>query len=748
MELDTTLHFNSPFKVSQSVDSSGGIIEFSPGINFIDGTVYYWRVMPASSGSNTAGSGNSFIYLSNSEIGFNQSHYFQHDFSDKNHIVIEPSTRKFRYDSLENTLFIKNGVFLTATNQEGDLTLSVNGSAYIRSGCVGYSLLFNVFDPKSFKPWTNSDGKYGSAATCSPSRGWNFEFSYMTAANRKKAMDFMDSIPEGYIIVVRNLLNNGQIGGFVNEWKNDTLLYGSGNSLYHKLKNAGMSNIDSFYKLRTFGFIYKKGGGGFAPVYATSKVEYDVMTLEATVKTPSNSGDLISPLYGPAKQWKNLYWDGTSLELDSHDEASINIIGISATGIHDTLIKNIKPIQSQVDISSINAKIYPYVKLHLKTRDTTDYSPYQLNYWRVTGEGVPEGVIAPNIYYHIKDTVDVAEPVDIKVAFKNITQIPFDSLKIKMVITDHNNRRTELPVVMHRPLNANDTLHVRYKIDTRQFAGDNYLYVDVNPDNHQIEQYHFNNFIYQKIYVRGDTTNPLLDVTFDNTHILNYDIVSSKPNIVIKLTDEAKWFLLNDPSTLSIQVREVATNRTKTYDFGNDTLQFYAAQQPPSASNTATAVFKPYFEKDGVYELIVKGKDMSENAAGNLEYKVAFEVINKPMISNMLNYPNPFTTSTAFVFTLTGSEVPQNIRIQILTVTGKVVREITKDELGPLRIGRNITEFKWDGTDQYGQKLGNGVYLYRVITNHHGKSLEKYKSSEDNTDKFFNKEYGKMYLMR
>ena len=53
--------------------------------------------------------------------------------------------------------------------------------------------------------------------------------------------------------------------------------------------------------------------------------------------------------------------------------------------------------------------------------------------------------------------------------------------------------------------------------------------------------------------------------------------------------------------------------------------------------------------------------------------EVVFTVINKPMISNLLNYPNPFTTSTAFVFTVTGSEVPQNMRIQILTITGKVV---------------------------------------------------------------------------
>src|SRR5690606_1486010 len=115
-----------------------------------------------------------------------------------------------------------------------------------------------------------------------------------------------------------------------------------------------------------------------------------------------------------------------------------------------------------------------------------------------------------------------------------------------------------------------------------------------------------------------------------------------------------------------IQVRDVATGEIRDYYFGTDTLQFQPAQQAPNNHNVATAIFRTYFEKDGTYELIVRGKDMSDNTAGRMEYRVFFEVINKAMISNMLNYPNPFTTSTAFVFTLTGSEVPQNIRIQIL----------------------------------------------------------------------------------
>jgi flagellar hook assembly protein FlgD len=88
------------------------------------------------------------------------------------------------------------------------------------------------------------------------------------------------------------------------------------------------------------------------------------------------------------------------------------------------------------------------------------------------------------------------------------------------------------------------------------------------------------------------------------------------------------------------------------------------------------------------------------------------------------------------------------MRIQILTVTGRVVREVTAEELGPLRIGRNVTEFKWDGTDQFGQKLANGVYLYRVIVSQNGKSLEKFKQEGVDTDRYFNEGYGKMYLMR
>src|SRR5207247_1712537 len=169
MEFDTTELFNSPFKVTRTISSVGGLLDFDPGVTFSDNTVYYWRVgvVPDSGAPNWNNS--SFIYLANSESGFNQSHYFQHDKYGKQRIL---------------------------------------------------------FNPHKFSPNLKLTVQYGSALPCTPTRQWNYEYSYMTSASRKLAMDFMDSIPEGYIVVVRSISNYTQSSGFIDEWKADTTFYG------------------------------------------------------------------------------------------------------------------------------------------------------------------------------------------------------------------------------------------------------------------------------------------------------------------------------------------------------------------------------------------------------------------------------------------------------------------------------------------------------------------------------------------
>ncbi|MES1218886.1 MAG: C25 family cysteine peptidase, partial [Bacteroidota bacterium] len=752
MELDTTELFNSPYKVTRSKSSPGGLIEFEPGVTFSEGTVYYWRVAAIPVTGPTNWNNSSFIYLANSEPGFNQSHYFQQKKSGMQRISIDPASRSLKFDTLNHNLLARNGVYLTATVATGDITVAVDGDPYIRSACVGFSLIFNIFDPQKVQPTVNPNGAYGSASVCDPTRRWNFEYSYMDATSRKKIMDFMDSIPTGYYVMVRNILNNTQVGGFVDEWKADTSLYGPGNSLYHKLKNIGFDKLDSFNSAKAFAFIYKKGDNAFVPKSSISNGVYDIITLSQDIKAPDTLGFITSPLIGPAKAWKRLYWTGNPAETKPGDSPTLDVIGVDQSENEITIATGIDTTKQDFGLSCIsNINQYPYLKIRMRNIDSVNSTAYNLRYWRMTYTPFPEGAIAPNIYLKAKDTVDIGEPLDFKIAFKNVSDAPFDSLKVKVIVTGKDNVAHIIPIPRHRPIPANgaanDTLNLSALINTSTLPGNNTVYIESNPDNDQPEQYHFNNFAYRNFFVRSDSLNPLLDITFDGVHILNRDIVSSKPDIIVKLKDESKWMLLNDTSLLTLQVR-FPNGSLRRYYFNNDSLRFTPAGQAPNPDNTATISFKPYFNTDGEYELIVSGKDRSNNAAGAIEYKIAFEVINKPMISNMLNYPNPFTTSTAFVFTVTGTEVPQNLKIEIMTITGKIVRELTKDELGPLHIGRNITEFKWDGTDQYGQKLANGIYLYRVVTNLNGKVLDKYKATEDNTEKYFNKGYGKMYLMR
>lgn len=757
LELDTTELFNSSFKITKTLTSSGGLLEYDPGITYTDKRVYYWRVSPVPSNNGTyTWNTSSFVYMNGNKEGFNQSHLYQH-LKSKTERMSYTQDGRWLFGKRNNHLFIRNGVYPYAGNTDNDFSIDVNGSQRIASACVGQSLIFNVFDSITFKPWKNVDGlgnnlylSGSGSANCAVSRNYNFEFSYMSASSRKNMMNFMDSIPNGNYVVVRTITNADSLSNtYVDTWKSDTALYGSYNSLYHRLLAAGFTGVDSFYRPRVFTFIYKKGNPDFVPKFSISEGIFDRIPLSSECTTPDSLGYITSPVLGPAKSWDQVIWNGSSVESVSNDAPSVEVIGIDNAN-NETVLFNLDKNTNNLDISGVDASLYPSMKLRMRNIDSVSLSPFQLTDWKIYYQPLPEGALAPNILINFKDTLEIGEPLNFAVAFKNISNHPLDSMAVKVNVLDKNNVAQPIVVSKQKPLVSGDTIALRMNIDSKTFSEANTLYVEFNPNNDQQEQYHFNNFMFRNFYVKTDKTNPMLDVTFDGVHILNRDLVSAKPHIQIRLKDDAKFLLLNDTALSSVQLR-YPDGTVRTYNFDNDTLKFTPATS--SADNTAVVDFLPQFlsqynAEGDEYELIVRGKDRSGNKAGQTEYRIAFTIITKAMISNLLNYPNPFSTSTAFVFTVTGSEIPQNMKIQVLTVTGKIVREITKEELGPIHIGRNITDFKWDGTDQFGQKLANGVYIYRFVTSLNGKRMEKYKAKGDNTDMYFNNGYGKMYLMR
>jgi hypothetical protein len=760
MEFDSTQSFNSPMLVTKYITSAGGELEFDPGVSYRDSLVYYWRVgiVPSTPGGNYTWNNASFIYIdpAHSTTGFNQSHYFQHLGSTTNNISMA-TNRQWAFNIQNHNIYQRNAVYPDGGTYDVDFSVSVDGAQNIQSACLGQSLIFNVFDPVTFAPWSNVDASGNNlylsgsaAANCAVTRNFNFEFSYMDPADREKMVRFMDSIPNGMWVTVKNVPFDYQSGNvYPSTWAGDTAIYGPGNSIYNRLKSAGLTLIDSFDVPRAFLFIYKKNDPSFTPQQQWGTVMDSAITLSSTCPGPYYSGSVTSPEFGPANKWNTVHWRGTDLTSPVTDTVGVSVVGIDTLGNFTTLYNMPRTVQD-LDISAINAKQYPYLQLQLATKDSIHAKPYQLSSWRVNYVPVPEGAMAPNILLKSVDTAVLGQSMEFAIAFKNVSPFSFDSMRIQLYILDRNNVMHNIVLPRRKPLVSGDTITLDYILNTTGFPGANTLYVDFNPNNDQPEQYLFNNFLYKNFYVKSDSRNSTMDVTFDNVHILNNDIVSAKPHIQIKVTSQSQYQLLTDTAAVTVQV-QFPDGSMHPYKFNTDTLRWTPATS--GGNNTATVDFTPSFTTQynpagDEYQLVVTGTNAAGNTASIIPYRVGFTVINKAMISNMLNYPNPFTTSTAFVFTITGSEVPQNIKIEILTITGKVVREITKEELGPLHVGLNISQYKWNGTDMYGNRLANGVYLYHVVTNLNGQSLQKYTGAGDNTAKFFNNGYGKMYLMK
>ena len=81
------------------------------------------------------------------------------------------------------------------------------------------------------------------------------------------------------------------------------------------------------------------------------------------------------------------------------------------------------------------------------------------------------------------------------------------------------------------------------------------------------------------------------------------------------------------------------------------------------------------------------------------------------MLDHVLNYPNPFTTKTSFWFEHNRPGEDLHTRVEIFTVTGKIIKTLTRTINTD---GNRSNELEWDGIDEYGDKIGRGVYLYRL----------------------------------
>ncbi|MDQ1164098.1 type IX secretion system sortase PorU [Flavobacterium sp. SORGH_AS_0622] len=95
-------------------------------------------------------------------------------------------------------------------------------------------------------------------------------------------------------------------------------------------------------------------------------------------------------------------------------------------------------------------------------------------------------------------------------------------------------------------------------------------------------------------------------------------------------------------------------------------------------------------------------------------------------LSHVLNYPNPFSTYTQFWFSHNRPYEPLEVQVQVMTITGKVVWTKNQTITTEGFLSREIT---WDGKDDFGDRIGKGVYIYKltVKSNLTNKKAEKYE---------------------
>jgi hypothetical protein len=119
----------------------------------------------------------------------------------------------------------------------------------------------------------------------------------------------------------------------------------------------------------------------------------------------------------------------------------------------------------------------------------------------------------------------------------------------------------------------------------------------------------------------------------------------------------------------------------------------------------------------GIHNLKIKAWDVLNNSN---EVSLDFTVANDEelQLSHVLNYPNPFTTKTQFWFEHNKPGQELQVRVQIFTLTGKVIKTL-KNTINTT--GNRSSELEWDGRDEYGDKIARGVYLYRLTVSAPGK---------------------------
>ncbi len=215
---------------------------------------------------------------------------------------------------------------------------------------------------------------------------------------------------------------------------------------------------------------------------------------------------------------------------------------------------------------------------------------------------------------------------------------------------------------------------------------------------------------YDKIIIGGTDPNaiaddqpPLIEVYMNSEEFVFGGITDQNPVLLAKLSDDNGINVVGN--SIGHDLTGVLDENTQNTYVLND---FYESELDDYTKGT---VRYPLFNlEEGLHKIKVRAWDVSNNSAeGYTEFVVASSA--EAALDHVLNYPNPFMDNTSFQFEHNLPNQIVDVQIRVFSVSGRLVKTIDEQIMTE---GTRVTGIQWDGTDEYGDQLGRGIYLYKV----------------------------------
>ena len=734
-EIDTTNTFFNPI-LRQTIASEDVTIIWKPEISFEDNQKYYWRVRVVESAAGITGitSWKSAVFTVDASlegnVWFQDSElYPQNAFS----ITLKQSQNgDFEFDTVELPVSTATSDYRYGADNSGfTASTRVNGVEYGRR-----IISFHVIaldggrgSIKLDKQYTLHPGQYGVG-----------NVNQLAASNEFRTD--ISSLREGDFVIAR-VRHVSQIFPsrtlFV-----DSRILSTFNSIGGFKAGSGVNGTQTSQLDTNAGYILF-GKKGAAEGESSEYIVRTNGTLEADTVFTFNSpaGSMNSMIVGPAKSWGALSY---SAEISTFSGLSIDVLGLDEIGGRAVPLKSSSLFRAGVNtlnLSDISVKKYPYLQLRANLVDSTRRSTPQMSFWSVDFEPAPELTINPFSLTVPRDTVEEGFDFSFNFEVQNIGVSKADTVEI--IMSDRIEGEAFRIIARDTAFNVNvgERRQIQTQYTTLGLKGKHELLVEIRPTTRDL--YEYNNFVSYEYFVDQDKNPPLAEVMIENQYFPPQDeIITDKndptllhvrenPLIEVRWRDANPFLRLDSPDLIEIDLNGTI------YRQDNPEMIFTAATE--NGRNEARVIFRPTIEvsSDSLFNMIVYAKDKTFNVSESSGYILNFKVTNVTSIKSFYPYPNPMTNFTFFAFEFTGNDIAnlERLRVTVYTLNGRPVKYfdlLNQDAYlieGGLRIGFN--KFYWDGRDQDGKTIANGVYLYHVdakatgeqLTVNNEKSIEK-----------------------